>query len=103
MPAGIGFVEVAGVAVYGVYHVAFAICYDGRILGSNVVQELLQLHHCVDCGLHLLQCKCADGGKDGAVDAAYQSSVPRTCWRCFCCALLTGGEASVCVIFTQAP
>ena len=70
MAAGIAFVEVAGVAVYGVYHVAFAICYDGRILGSNVVQELLQLHHCVDCGLHLLQCKCADGGKDGAVDAA---------------------------------
>ena len=68
--AGIGFVEVAGVAVYGVYHVAFAICYDGRILGSNVVQELFQSCHCVDCGLRLLRCKCAEGSKDGAVDTA---------------------------------
>ena len=73
MAAGIGFVEVASVAVYGVYHVAFAICYDGQILGSDVVQELLQSHHCVDCGLCLLRCKCAEGGKYGAVDA---TSIP---------------------------
>ena len=38
MAVGIGFVEVAGAAVYGVYHVAFAICDDGRILGSDLVQ-----------------------------------------------------------------
>ena len=76
LAAGIGFVEVAGVAVYGVYHVAFAICYDGRILGSNGVQELFQLCHCVYCGLHLLQCKCAEDSKDGAVDA---TSIPEKC------------------------
>ena len=33
----------------------------------------------------------------------YQSSVPRTCWRCFCCVLSTGGEVSVCVICTRVP
>ena len=65
---GIGFVEVAGIAVYGVYHVAFAICDDGWILGCDVVQELLHSCHCVGSGLHLLQSKCAEGGKDGAVD-----------------------------------
>ena len=54
MAAGIPFVEVAGVTVYGVYHVAFAISYDSRILGSNVVQDLLQSFHCSDCGLRLL-------------------------------------------------
>ena len=52
--AGIGFVEVSGVAVYGVNHVAFAICDDGRILGSDVVQELLQSCHCVGHQLRLL-------------------------------------------------
>ena len=59
--AGIGFVEVSSVAVYGVNHVAFAVCDDGQILGSNVVQELFQLCHCVCPGLCLLQCKCAEG------------------------------------------
>ena len=33
----------------------------------------------------------------------YQSSVPRTCWRCFCCALSTCGDVSVCVICTRVP
>jgi hypothetical protein len=72
--AGIGFVEVSGVAVYGVNHVAFAICDDGRILGGDVVQELLHLRHCVGCRLRLLRCKCAEGSKNGAVNSA---SVPK--------------------------
>ena len=52
--AGIGFVEVAGIAVDGVYHVALAICDEGSILGSNIVQKLIQLCHCVCHGLCLL-------------------------------------------------
>ena len=38
MAASIGLVEVAGITVDGIYHVAFALCDDSRILGSNVVQ-----------------------------------------------------------------
>ena len=41
----IGLVEVASTAVDGIYHVAFAICDDSRILGSNVVQYLCQSCH----------------------------------------------------------
>jgi hypothetical protein len=33
--------------VYGVDHVAFAVRYDGWILGSDVIQELLQSCHCL--------------------------------------------------------
>lgn len=33
-----GFIEVAGVTVDGVYHVTFASCNHGRLLGVNVVQ-----------------------------------------------------------------
>jgi hypothetical protein len=51
---GIGFVEVSGVAVYRVNHVAFAICDDGRILGSDLVQEFFQSSHCVGRRLRLL-------------------------------------------------
>jgi hypothetical protein len=80
MAAGIGFVEVSGVAVYGVNHVAFAICDDGRLLGSNIVQELLQSRHCVHRG-----CICCDSSVLRAVRMElstphpYQRSVSRTC------------------------
>ena len=72
----IGFIAVPGVAVYGVDHVALAICDDGWVLRSDVVQELLQLCHCVLSWFGLLQCKCAEGGKNGAVDSL---SVPEEC------------------------
>ena len=38
--AGIGFIEVSSIAVNGVNHVSFAVCDDGWILGSDVIQEL---------------------------------------------------------------
>ncbi len=45
MAVRVGFIE--GVAAYGVDHVPLVICDDGWILGSDVVQELLQSCHCV--------------------------------------------------------
>ena len=66
--AGIGFVEVASITMDGIYHVAYAICNDGWVLGSYVVQELFQSCHGGYHGFRLLQCKCAERGEDGAVD-----------------------------------
>ena len=78
MPAGIGFVEVSDVAVYGVNHVAFAACDDSWILGSDVIQELFQSCHCLGRRFCLLRCKCAEGSKYGAVDP---TSVPKECTK----------------------
>ena len=71
--AGIGFVQVASITMDGVYQVAFAICDDGWVLGSYVVQELFQSCHGGYRGCCLLRCKCAERGDDGAVDT---SSIP---------------------------
>ena len=68
MAAGIGFIEVTTITMDGVYHVAFAICDDGSILGSKVVQKLLETCHGGYRGFCLLRCKCAERGKDGAVN-----------------------------------
>ncbi len=38
MAVGVGLIEIASITVDVVYHVAFVICDDGKILGSNVVQ-----------------------------------------------------------------
>ena len=67
------FIEVAGIAVHRQHHIAFAIGENCWILGSQVIQELLAVFHCLLCWFGLFCCNCAEGSEDCSIDS---SSIP---------------------------